>query len=179
MLESTSPNFSGELSNIQNIQIVTYQTQYQAAIIKLILNIQQQEFGLPITLKDQHDLLDIPKFYQQGNGNFWIALDREKVIGTIAAIDIGNSQLALRKMFVDSKYRGKEIGLGQWLLNSLLNWARTKDIRDIYLGTVDVFQAAHKFYEKNGFIRIHRLVLPPSFPRMTGDTMFYWLNLNN
>ncbi|MDV2996712.1 MAG: hypothetical protein N4J56_006366 [Chroococcidiopsis sp. SAG 2025] len=179
MLESTSPNFSGKLSNIQNIQILTYQPQYQAAILKLILNIQQQEFGLPITLKDQRDLLDIPSFYQQGNGNFWIALDREKVIGTIAAIDIGNSQLALRKMFVDSKYRGKEIGLGQRLLNSLLNWAQTKNICDIYLGTVDVFQAAHEFYEKNGFIRIHQLVLPPSFPRMTGDTMFFWLNLNN
>lgn len=177
MLESTSPNFSGELSDIQKIQIVTYQSQYQAAIVKLILNIQQQEFGLPITLKDQRDLLDIPSYYQQGNGNFWIALDREKVIGTIAAIDIGNSQLALRKMFVDSKYRGKEIGLGQTLLNSLLNWAQTKDICDIYLGTVGVFRAAHRFYEKNDFIAISRDVLPITFPTMAGDTMFYWLRL--
>lgn len=160
-----------------NIQIATYQSQYQAAIVKLILNIQQQEFGLPITLKDQRDLLDISSFYQQGNGNFWIALDREKVIGTIAAIDIGYNQLALRKMFVDVKYRGKEIGVGQQLLNWLLNWAETKNIRDIYLGTVDVFQAAHRFYEKNGFMRIDRLVLPPNFPFMSGDTMFYWLNL--
>lgn len=176
MLESTSTNFPGKFSNLQ---IATYQPQYQAAIIKLILNIQQQEFGLPITLKDQRDLLDIPSFYQRGNGNFWIALDREKVIGTIAAIDIGNSQLALRKMFVDTKYRGKEIGVGQHLLNSLLNWARSKNIGDIYLGTVDVFQAAHRFYQKNGFMRIHQLVLPPSFPLMTGDTIFYWLSLKN
>ena len=165
------------LDSTSIIQITTYQPQYQAALVKLILNIQQQEFGLPIALKDQRDLLDIPNFYQQGNGNFWIALDREKVIGTIAAIDIGDNQLALRKMFVDIKYRGKEIGVGQQLLNLLLNWAQTRNICDIYLGTVDVFQAAHRFYEKNGFMRIDRLVLPPNFPFMSGDTMFYWLSL--
>lgn len=174
MFKSTSTNFSGELSNIQ---ITTYQPQYQVAILKLILNIQQQEFGLPITLKDQRDLLDIPNFYQSGNGNFWIALDRERVIGTIAAIDIGNSQLALRKMFVDAKYRGQKIGIGQQLLNILLNWAQAKNISDVYLGTIDIFQAAHRFYEKNGFIRIHQLILPPNFPKMSGDTMFYWLSL--
>jgi len=174
MFESTSTNFPGELSNIQS---ATYQPQCQAAILKLILNIQQQEFGLSLTLKEQRDLLDIPSFYQQGNGNFWIALDREKVIGTIAAIDIGNSQLALRKMFVDAEYRGKEIGVAKQLLISLVNWAQTKNVSDIYLGTVGKFQAAHKFYEKHGFIKIHQLVLPPSFPLMTGDTMFYWLSL--
>jgi len=161
------------------IQIVPYHPQYQTQAIALILKTQQQEFGLPITLEDQHDLLDIPNFYQIGNGNFWIALDREKVIGTIAAIDIGNNQLALRKMFVAPKYRGKEIGVGQQLLNSLLNWARTRNICDIYLGTVDVFQAAHRFYEKNGFMAINRDVLPITFPTMAGDTMFYWLSLKS
>lgn len=174
MFESTSTNFPSELSNIQ---IATYQPQYQAAILKLILKVQQQEFGLPITLKDQRDLLDIPNFYQIGNGNFWIALYQEKVIGTIAAIDMGDRQLALRKMFVAPKYRGKEIGVGQQLLNTLINWARERNIRDIYLGTVDVFQAAHRFYEKHGFMRVHQLVLPPGFPLMTGDTIFYWLSL--
>jgi GNAT superfamily N-acetyltransferase len=160
------------------IQITPYQPQYQTQIIALILKIQQQEFGLPITLDNQQDLLDIPNCYQIGNGNFWIALMREKVIGTIAAIDIGNNQLALRKMFVDPKYRGKEIGVGQNLLNLLLTWARAKNVEKIYLGTVDVFQAAHRFYEKNGFTAISRTELPLTFPTMAGDTMFYRLNLN-
>jgi N-acetylglutamate synthase-like GNAT family acetyltransferase len=161
------------------IQITPYQPQYQTQAIALILKTQQQEFSLPITLEDQHDLLNIPNFYQTGNGNFWIALDREKVIGTIAAIDIGNNQLALRKMFVDPKYRGKEIGVGQNLLDSLLNWARARNICNIYLGTIDVFQAAHRFYQKNGFIEISRNKLPPTFPTMAGDTMFYCLSLNS
>ncbi len=83
------------------IEISVYHPQYQAQVIELILKIQRDEFGLPITLDEQPDLLIIPTFYQQGNGNFWVALDKYKVIGTIAAIDIGNNQLVLRKMFVN------------------------------------------------------------------------------
>jgi hypothetical protein len=82
------------------MRISTYQPKYQTAIINLILPIQREEFGSAITLNDQQDLLNIPTVYQQGHGNFWIALDADQVIGTIAAIDIGHQQLVLRKMFV-------------------------------------------------------------------------------
>ncbi len=93
-----------------SIKISTYHPQYQAQVIDLILRIQQQEFGVSITLSDQPDLLNIPNFYQQGNGNFWVALDGDKVIGTIAAIDFDRKNLALRKMFVNSNYRGCGVG---------------------------------------------------------------------
>ena len=114
------------------IKISVYHPQYQAQVIDLILNIQQQEFGVSITLENQPDLLKIPNFYQQGNGNFWVALDGANVIGTIAAIDIGNESLALRKMFVDINYRG--CGIGKKLLNTLVNWAGDTSVREIYLG---------------------------------------------
>ena len=39
---------------------------------------------------DQPDLLQIPQFYQSGAGNFWVALDGEEVVGTVALLDIGN-----------------------------------------------------------------------------------------
>lgn len=169
---------SDSQSQAWNIQIKTYQPQYQTQIIALILKIQQKEFDLPITLEDQRDLLDIANFYQRGNGNFWIAIDGGRAIGTIAAIDIGNNRLALRKMFVEAKYRGKTIGVGKQLLESLLRWARTKNVCALYLGTVDRFKAAHRFYEKNGFVLIDKLELPLNFPIMLGDNMFYCLNLH-
>ncbi|MEA5595149.1 hypothetical protein [Rivularia sp. UHCC 0363] len=83
------------------IKISIYHPQYQNQVAELILKIQQQEFGVSITLEDQSDLLNIPDFYQQGNGNFWVALDEDNVVATIAAIDIDNKYLALRKMFVN------------------------------------------------------------------------------
>lgn len=160
------------------IEISTYQSKYQSQVIELILKIQQGEFGLPITLDDQPDLLIIPTFYQQGNGNFWLALDGDKAIGTIAAIDIGNSQLALRKMFVDVNYRGDSLGVARNLMFNLITWSRLKNVQAVYLGTVDRFKAAHKFYQKNGFIRIGKSSLPADFPIMEGDNIFYQLSLH-
>ncbi|MEO0842705.1 MAG: GNAT family N-acetyltransferase [Cyanobacteria bacterium J06643_5] len=159
-----------------SIQISTYHPQYQSQVIDLILNIQQKEFGVPITLEDQPDLLEIPDFYQQGNGNFWVALDMDKVIGTIAAIDFDSKNLALRKMFVDSNYRG--YGIGKKLLYSLVNWAEKKKIDEIALGTIDKLELAHKFYQRNGFVRITKSELPESFPIMLSDNIFYRLTIS-
>ncbi|XHR98338.1 hypothetical protein ACFJIV_24075 [Mucilaginibacter sp. UC70_90] len=50
---------------------------------------------------------------------------------------------------------------------------------DIYLGTVEMLKAAHRFYEKNGFTRLAKQDLPESFPLMAADTIFYQLHLNN
>ena len=157
------------------MQISTYERKYQASIIELILQIQREEFGLPITLDAQPDLLDIPTVYQKGNGNFWVALNSGQVIGTIAVIDIGNHQLALRKMFVAVPYRGKTSGVGKQLLNALCNWATERKVCEIYLGTIEAFKAAHRFYEKHGFRRIDKFDLPAEFPIMKGDTLFYRL----
>ena len=38
----------------------------------------------------------------------------------------------------------------------LLGWARSHSVSVIYLGTTSKVHAAHRFYEKHGFIRISR-----------------------
>ncbi len=52
------------------ITIVPFSKLYQSGVEDVILPIQQTEFGIPITLADQPDLIDIPSFYQKGKGNF-------------------------------------------------------------------------------------------------------------
>lgn len=116
-----------------------YQEQYKEQIINLILNIQVNEFDTPITRQDQPDLENISTFYQKDNGNFWIAKIDNNVVGTIALLDIGNSQAALRKMFVAEKYRGKERAVAEKLLKRFLQWAKVKNFKEIFLGTRAVF----------------------------------------
>jgi hypothetical protein len=41
----------------------------------------------------------------------------------------------------------------------------------------DVYKAAHRFYEKNGFSEIKKAELPPNFPLLQVDTKFYKYNL--
>ena len=155
------------------IEIVQFAPQHAQGIVKLILPIQQDEFQIPITLDQQPDLENIPGFYQQGNGNFWVALDDHEVVGTVALLDIGNKQAALRKMFVAASYRGTEHQVAKRLLKTLFKWCQSRGVRDIYLGTTTKFLAAHRFYEKNGFVEISRAELPEAFPVMVVDTKFY------
>ena len=159
------------------IKIETYTEKYKPHIATLILNIQNNEFNVPLTIADQPDLLDIENFYFKKNSSFWVAVEDEKLIGTIALIDFDNGQAALRKMFVHKDYRGKEKGVGQLLLNKLLTWCNEKNITEIYLGTVEQLHAAKRFYVKNGFVKIDKAALPETFPLMQVDTEFFKLRM--
>ena len=158
------------------MQVSVYSKQDEQAVIDLILDIQQNEFGVPVTIAEQPDLLAVEDFYFKGHGHFWVIRESEKIVaGTIALIDIGNRQSALRKMFVHKDYRGKEIGIGHQLLDHVISWCRERGIDEIYLGTFDRLQAAQRFYLKNGFEAIEKWSLPAAFPVMPVDNRFFKL----
>lgn len=143
------------------------------AIVALILPIQQQEFGIAVTREGQPDLADIDGFYRRGAGDFWLACAGERVVGSIALLDIGQGQAALRKMFVARDFRGRDHGVAQRLLDHLVAESAARGLREIFLGTTAQFLAAHRFYEKNGFSQIDRADLPTAFPVMAVDSRFY------
>jgi len=159
------------------VQIVPFATAHTAGVRDLIVPIQRAEFGIDITYADQPDLHDVDGYYRKGCGEFWVALDGGDVVGSIALIDIGAGQAALRKMFVRASHRGAGQGVARSLLECLLRHARDHGLREIYLGTTAKFLAAHRFYEKAGFDLVDEADLPESFPRMKVDTRFYRLRL--
>lgn len=158
--------------------ILPFSVDMTNGVIDLIVPIQQNEFGVQITLADQPDLNDIPSFYQQGYGGFWVAISNDKVIGTIALIDIGDGLTALRKMFVAADHRGARRGIAAGLLATLLDHARVEGVSGVYLGTTPMMASAHRFYEKNGFQEVPAEDLPENFPVMAVDKRFYYLKLN-
>ncbi|MFB9080772.1 GNAT family N-acetyltransferase [Flavobacterium procerum] len=160
------------------VQLKPIQNEYQEQIVDLILNIQQKEFNVPITLEDQPDLLKIRNFYYEPGGCFLGAFIDEKLAGTIALVRFSKDAGAIRKMFVKKEYRGKEFGIAQQLLEELINFSRENGISDLYLGTVPILKAALRFYEKNNFKTIEQEELPKDFPLMKPDTVFCHLNLN-
>ena len=172
------------MSNLANmndappeVAIEQFTPEHAVAVGKLISTIQREEFQIPITLEQQPDLADIRGVYQTGRGNFWIALSDRRVVGTVSLLDIGNNQVALRKMFVDPHFRGARFGTAHKLLQAAFDWCRANEIAEIYLGTTAKFVAAHRFYEKSGFTEIPKGVLPEKFPVMTVDTKFYMIKL--
>ena len=143
------------------------------AVLDLVLAIQQQEYRLPVTRADQPDLVDVPAHYQRGAGGFWVAEADGRVVGTLGLLDIGGGQGALRKMFVAAAWRGAAHGVAAALLAALLAHCAAHGVRSVWLGTTEAFLAAHRFYEKQGFVPVDPAALPPAFPRMAVDTRFY------
>ena len=160
---------------IDNYTIQPIFNNYTDQIVDLITHIQQKEFNIPITVRDQPDLLDIEANYHAGGGNFWGAFNGEELIGTIALINIGHNAGTIRKMFVKDGHRGT--GIAQRLLDTLIQDAAKKQMKNIYLGTSAVLKAAHRFYERNGFVLTDINEFPSYFPRVAVDTMFYQLRL--
>jgi len=159
-----------------DINVHTYEAAHKEQLIELIVGIQAQEYGVNITRAGQPDLEEIPSHYQHGLGNFWVAVHDNQVVGTIALLDIGNNQVALRKMFVAKDYRGAPWRVGAKLLDTALQTTSEqhpdREIT-IWLGTTSAFVAAHRFYEKNGFTEISKDTLPQGFPIMAIDSKFY------
>ncbi|NDV19567.1 GNAT family N-acetyltransferase [Pseudodesulfovibrio sp. JC047] len=155
------------------MHILPFSNHDTEAIVALITSIQIDEFGVETSAEDQPDLRTIPEYYQHGAGNFWLAFEGDELVGTIALLDTGNGLCSLRKMFVKKAYRGKKYHVGASLMQTLLDWARERVVQAVYLGTVDVYHAAHRFYEKNGFVEIPGTQLPQQIPVMDVDVKFY------
>jgi N-acetylglutamate synthase-like GNAT family acetyltransferase len=158
-----------------DVVIDSYAAGDRDAVVALVLDIQQNELGVGITLADQPDLAAPETHYMRGAGGFWVAREGGAVVGTIGLLDAGLGVGALRKMFVRRDRRGKELGVARRLLERLLVHAREHHVDHILLGTRPEMHAAHHFYERAGFRRIAEGDLPPTFPRMRVDSVFYEL----
>ncbi|KXH78241.1 GNAT family N-acetyltransferase [Chryseobacterium kwangjuense] len=160
------------------IDIQPLDNSYSDQLIDMILNIQQKEFNVPITIEDQPDLKQIESFYTEAGGNFWGAFIDGQLVGSIALVKFDERAGAVRKMFVKKEFRGKELNIAQELLEVLILFCRENGIDAIYLGTVNILKAAIRFYERNHFVQVEKENLPVRFPLMNADNVFYSLIIN-
>lgn len=84
------------------------------------------------------------------NGNFWVAIDGEKVVGTLSLKNLGNNIGMLKGMYVHSDYRNKRIA--SKLMETLLEFAKEKKYEELVLDTYDKLDIAIEFYKRRGFI---------------------------
>lgn len=157
------------------MQIETYSGKYDDEIISLILNIQNNESKINLSLEEQPDLLDIHRNYQQNGGEFWIAVADGKVIGTIGLMMKEKNCAIMKKFFVKKEFRSQKIGLA--LYNELITFAGEHYVKHIILDTPSVAHASHKFYEKAGFYKISVNELPVEYTYPDRDCYLYMLDL--
>ena len=157
------------------MRIETYREAYAEEIIALILSIQNDEAGIDLSLQEQPDLLHIRQSYQQGGGEFWVALQDGKVIGTIGLMRKEAHCAVLKKFFVQKEFRSQKVGRA--LYDELIKYAGRTGVRHIILDTPSVAHASHRFYEKAGFRVIERADLPVPYSYPDRNSILYMLDL--
>lgn len=157
------------------MHIEPYSEKYTNEIIALILDIQNTEARIALPLSEQPDLLDIPRYYRQGGGEFFVAVSDGKVIGTIGLMVREQHCAILKKFFVHRDFRAQGIGLT--LYSELLRHAKRQGVQHIFLDTPSVARVSHRFYEKAGFHRIRAEELPIAYSYPDRNSLLYRLDI--
>lgn len=139
------------------IEIIEYKdinNRFSNELIHDFINQSMHKFiGRPLKLRE--DCYYIEDHYLQNGGNFWIAVDKDKIIGTIGLENRGKVGI-LKRLYIDENYQN--LGIGSMLYKSLENYAIKKtNVKTLYLTCGKVLENAHKFYTKHGFKQIYKL----------------------
>lgn len=97
----------------------------------------------------KNDIENVNDNYFISGGCFWVAENKGKIIGTIAAQMENSKTPRLRRFFVLRKYRGK--GVGSKLYRVFEDWGKQKGYEKIILSTYPQFKEAIDFYKYKGF----------------------------
>ncbi|MCX6926724.1 MAG: GNAT family N-acetyltransferase [Verrucomicrobia bacterium] len=95
------------------------------------------------------DLVDIEADYWNRNGAFFVLLNREEIIGTVALQQETDTSCEICRMYLAPAYRGQ--GLGRKLLEHSVGEARERGFKELYLKTASVLLEAISLYKRAGF----------------------------
>lgn len=115
------------------------------------------------------DLSDIRGSYR--DGGFWVAEADGRVVGTVGVMPAGEGGLlVLKRMAVRKDYRGR--GVAKALCRAVLDFARQRPgCAAVVLNTIMLQHDARALYERLGFRRQRRFVLPTVYGRVANCTV--------
>jgi N-acetylglutamate synthase-like GNAT family acetyltransferase len=161
---------------MMKIEINFFNKRYQDELAEFVLQIQNNEFNLGFTRNEQPDLINTEEFYK--NGGFWIARIEGGIIGSIGLEKIDSENGIVRKLFVKKEFRGDGSLIAQKLYNLLISRAKEIGFNKILLDTPSVAKASHRFYEKNGFIKLNQNEIPKYYKYPDRNSLIYQLKLD-
>uniref|UniRef100_A0A8C2T2A1 N-acetyltransferase domain-containing protein n=1 Tax=Coturnix japonica TaxID=93934 RepID=A0A8C2T2A1_COTJA len=104
-------------------------------------------------------------------GGFWVAEADGRVVGTVGVMPAGEGGLlVLKRMAVRKDYRGR--GVAKALCRAVLDFARRRPgCAAVVLNTIMLQHDARALYERLGFRRQRRFVLPTVYGRVANCTV--------
>lgn len=156
------------------VRIRRFDPDDQQAVVALVLDIQQREFGLALSEENQRDLKDITAYFSAPSSSFWVAEEEAgHIVGCIGLEAMSPKVAVMRKFMVHPNWRGSGNGVSRALLDQFEDGAAKLGVERIILSTVAATRAAQRFYEKSGYLRIDRTNLPTEYTPGPLDSVFF------
>lgn len=160
------------------IEIKQYMEEDRDEVIELVLHCQNDGTRPIVTVDDQPELLHIKEDYMASGGNFWVAKENGRLVGSIGLMNCGDGIAVLKKFFTYEPYRSSPHHLGSRLYGKLLEFAKERGFKLLLLDTPKNTDRAHKFYEAAGFKQIEEQKLPVMFDHPYSDSDFFCLHID-
>ncbi|HAT54653.1 MAG TPA: GNAT family N-acetyltransferase [Lactobacillus sp.] len=163
-----------------NIEPYHTDAKLTAGLVDLIEYCQNEEAHLGIKMIEQPDVFEIEHHYQENGGNFWVATDKKRVVGSIGLLKVGQETAVLKKLFTYPEYRGEPHRLGRHLFQTLLDYTCAQtDLKKLVLDTPMGEKRSHFFYEKQGFKLISREKLTVDYEFPDRNSLIYERSLKD
>ena len=131
----------------REIEIVTYRPELAEDFAQL--NREWLEKYFTVEPLDEEYLSDPEGHIMQPGGEIFFAIEGNRVIGTCAAIPREDGTIELAKLAVTPSAQGR--GLGRALSVAVIEFARTRGVKSVYLVSSSVLGPALRLYETLGF----------------------------
>ncbi|HEY7650024.1 MAG TPA: GNAT family N-acetyltransferase [Methylomirabilota bacterium] len=129
-----------------------------AGVIALISRVFA-EFGLiyqPAT--EVPDLLSFADHYEPPHGAFFVVRQGHRIVGSVGVERVDDRTAELHRLYVDAAARRR--GMGQALVQAVLDWCRTQRIARLVLWSDTRFDRSHRLYARMGFGQGGERVVP-------------------
>jgi GNAT superfamily N-acetyltransferase len=132
-------------------ELVEFEERHVPGVLQLIGSVFA-EYGLTFEPSGYDaDLTRIRDVYLDSGGAFWVLLDGERVVGTVAVVPHSDSGVEIKRVYLDASLRGK--GVGRKLVEHAIAWAVERGHTVATLWSDVKFTRAHVMYERLGFVR--------------------------
>lgn len=137
-----------------DFEIRRYASKDQKAVYDLHIKALKASVSRILGNEWDEDLKRIEEVYLSGGGEFLVVLNGERIIAMGALRRLAQCSGEIKRMRVDPDFQRR--GIGQLLLDRLLERARSFGYKKIVLDTTTEQLAAQRLYEKNDFTETHR-----------------------